>query len=236
MQGRGVIDISLGGFREGSRNLLLRFAEDDARLALALGLGLAGHGILQVLGDDDIPDLHGLYSHTPGCGALIDDLLQLLVQLAAADQDVGQHHAPDDVPQGRLRRPVHGSVVVLHFQSGFFRVPDNPEQDRVHIHRDRILGQRFLGGERADHDAVIDPRGDRVDDRDDPEQTRAAQTVELSQPQNDGFFPLRGHFQGVKHVGTHKNPENHPGSQQPVTKTVVTENSAEKSDYEAQAK
>ncbi len=197
---------------------------------------MAGHWVFQVLWDDDIPDLHRLDSHTPGRGALIDDLLQFLVQLAAANQDVGQHHTPDDVPQGRLGSPVHSGVVVFNLQGSFFCVPNHPEQNRIHIHRDRVLGQCFLGSERADHDTVVDPGGNWIDDWDDPEQTRAAQAMELSQPQNDSFFPLRGNFQRIKNVGAHKNPENHPGSQEPFTETVVPENSAEKSDYQTQAK
>ena len=86
-------------------------------------------------------------------------------------------------------------LVVLDFQGGFFGVPDDPEQHRIHIDRHGILGQRFFGAEGRDHHAVVDPDGDGIDHRHHPEDARPRQSMELAQAQHHCFFPRARHPQ-----------------------------------------
>ena len=86
--------------------------------------------------------------------------------------------AADDVAQRRLRRPAHRLRVVLHFERRLLRVVHHPEQHGVDVDRHGVGGQRLLGGEAGGDGALIDPRRHRVDERHDPEQSRAAQTDE----------------------------------------------------------
>ncbi len=192
VQGGRVMDVRLGGLSKRVGDLLLRFAQDDACLALALGLRLAGHGVFQVLWDDHIADLDRLHGDAPGGGALVDDLLQLGIHLGPPDQDICQGHLPNDLAQRGLGSPGDGGAVVGHFQGGFLGIPHQPEQHRIHIDRDGVLGQRFFGAERCHHDAVVDPVGEGIDDGDNPKQPWPGQPLELTQVQHDRFFPLVG--------------------------------------------
>ena len=119
-------------------------------------------------------------------------LLQFLLDLLAAPEQVRQRRAADDVAQRRLCRPAHGLRIVLHFERRLLRVVHHPEEDGVDVDRYGIRRQRLLCGEaRRDH-ALIDPRRHRVDERHDPEEAGTSETDVASEPQDDRALPLLG--------------------------------------------
>jgi len=100
---------------------------------LALCLRLAAHGILQVLRDNYIANLHRLHGDAPGVGALSMIFCSSSSILARTDQDIRQSHLADHLAQGGLGSPGDGAEVISHFQGGFLSVPHHPEQHRVYI-------------------------------------------------------------------------------------------------------
>jgi hypothetical protein len=82
------------------------------------------------------------------------DALQLVVDGIAANhaKRIGQEHAgrADNtcacaqcrcIAQGSLRSPGDGGAVVFDLQGSLLRVPDDPEEHRIHVDRDRVLRQ-----------------------------------------------------------------------------------------------
>ena len=112
-QGDGVGLVRLRRLLEQLRDLHLGLAQDDARLLLARGLRLARHGVLQRRGDHHVAHLHRVHAHAPGRGALVDQRLQLLLDVQAPAQQLGERGAADDVAQRCLRGPADGLPVVL---------------------------------------------------------------------------------------------------------------------------
>src|SRR5690242_3834685 len=72
---------------------------------------------------------------------------------------------------------------------------DVPENDRVDVDRHGVLGQGLLGIERSGLDALVDDGRHIVDDREDQEETRPFNTLELAGPQDDELLPGVGHFE-----------------------------------------
>ena len=175
-------------------DLHFRFAQDDTGLALAFGLGLATHGVLKLLRDDDVPDLNRLDRDSPRGCTLVDDPLQVGVHFGPPDQDICQSHLPDDFPQSGLGCPGDRCPVIFNLQGCLLRIPYQPEKYRIDVDRDGIFREGFLRVERRYHHAVIDPGGSTVDDRYDPEQAGALQPAIFSQAQHHSFFPLFGYF------------------------------------------
>ena len=94
-----VVLVRLGGLGKQVGDLDLGLAEDDPRLLLPRGLGLARHGVLQRLGDDHVAHLDRLDRDAPGIGPLVDELLELRLDLLAAAEEHGQRRAADDVAE-----------------------------------------------------------------------------------------------------------------------------------------
>ena len=63
----------------------------------------------------------------------------------------------DDVPKRGLRRPAHGLPVVLHLQRGLLGIMHHPEQHRIDIDWNGVLGQRLFRREAGRDGALIDP-------------------------------------------------------------------------------
>src|SRR3989449_1316426 len=103
---------NLGRLGELRRRLELAVGVDDLGSALALGLGLLGHGALHVLGQVDLLDLHGRHLDPPWLGVLVDDPLVMLVDLVARRQEVVQLHLAEHAPQRRLG-DLRGRVEVI---------------------------------------------------------------------------------------------------------------------------
>ena len=68
-----------------------------------------------------------------------------------------------------------------------------PEQDRVDIRRDRILGERLFGIEFGRLDALVNPGSDVINERNDEEQSRTPDAAQPAESQYDGPLPLLGH-------------------------------------------
>ena len=50
-----------------------------------------------------------------------------LVNGTASHEDIRQHHATDDIAQGCLSGPGNRSLIIFHFERGFFGIPHDPE-------------------------------------------------------------------------------------------------------------
>ena len=138
-------------------DLHLGLPEDDARLLLARGLGLAGHRVLQRGRDHDVAHLHGLDGDAPGVRSRVDQLLELVLDLLPAAKQVREGRPADDVPQRRLRRPAHGLLILLHLEGRLLRVVDHPEEHRVHVDGHRVGGEGLLGREVGGDRPLVDP-------------------------------------------------------------------------------
>ena len=134
--------------------------------------------------------------------------MQIGIHLGASYQDVCQGHLTDDLAQGGLGGPGDRGAVVLDFEGGFFGIPHEPEEHGIDVNGDRIFCERLLGREGRDHDTVVDPVGNRIYDGDDPEHARTCQCAEFPEPQDDGFFPLRGNLQRQQQVSANQQQHN----------------------------
>jgi hypothetical protein len=70
---------------------------------------------------------------------------------------IAEGRAADDVAQGRLGRPTHRVLILLHLQRRLLRVVHHPEEDGVDIHRHGVRGQGLFRGEAGRDHALIDP-------------------------------------------------------------------------------
>ena len=188
----GIVGVGLGRLAEFLRHLALGIAEDHPRLAFALGLGLHRHRVLQRGGDQHVLDLDRDDVDAPGLGARVDDALQIVADLVAPLQHVGEHRLADHVAQRRLRGPVDRRRVVGDVERRHFRIDHLPEQHRIDVDRHGVAGQRLFRLERAGDDADVDPVGHRVDDRDDEEEPGPSSAAEAAEPQHDRALPLIG--------------------------------------------
>ena len=65
-----------------------------------------------------------------------------------------------------------------------------PEQHRIDVDGHGVGGERLLGGKAGRDGPLIDTRGNGIDEGDDPEQARPAETDEASEAQHDRALPL----------------------------------------------
>jgi hypothetical protein len=82
-----------------------------------------------------------------------------------------------------------GFAVVRDVQGRLLRVVHEPEDDRVHIHRDGVFRQCLLGTKRRGLNPLIDHGCDAVDDRNDQEQSRPFDAAQFPRTQDDELFP-----------------------------------------------
>ena len=105
----------------------------------------------------------------PRIGALVEDLLQLLVQTLALRQQVVQLHLAQHAPQRRLGELRRRVVEVLDFDDRPPRIDHAEVQDRVHLDRDVVARDHVLRRHvehdrpQADLDHAIDRREDEND-------------------------------------------------------------------------
>ncbi len=146
----------MGGFGELLGRLEFGVGVDDAGPALAVGLGLAGHGALHRVGQGDVLDLDPVDLHAPADGGAVDHQFQALVEFLAVGQQVVQVALADDGPQGGLGHLGDGEAVVLDVDQGRGGVDDLEVDDRVDADRDVVAGDALLGRDRQGDDLQID--------------------------------------------------------------------------------
>jgi hypothetical protein len=99
----------------------------------------------------------------------------------------------DDVAQRGLCRPAHGGLVVLDLDDRLLRVGDDPEEHGVDVHRDGVLGQCLLGGERRGADAHVDGRDQSIEAGEGPVDARVEHALKASEAEQDASLPLLQH-------------------------------------------
>jgi hypothetical protein len=122
-------------------------------------------------------------------------LPQVLVSRLPVGQECREHGGADHFTERGLRDPVNSLPVVGDLQRRLARVMDVPENDRVDVDRDGVLGQCLLSIEGGGLDALVNHCGYVVDNREDHEETRPFNTLELTGPQDDKLLPGVGHLE-----------------------------------------
>ena len=85
---------------------------------------------------------------------------------------------------------------------------DAPEDDGVDVDRHGVARQGLLGVEGGGLDALVDHRHHLVEDREDQEQARALDALQLAGPQDHELLPGVGHLQAQRHQDRGQ-PEGH---------------------------
>ncbi len=113
LHGRRVAFEHRRGLPEGLGGFQLALGVDDLGAPLALRLGLAAHGTAHGFGQLDVLDLDQRDLDAPWVGEVVDDLLELLVDLVALDQQVVELDLAEDAAQGGLGDLRRADQVVL---------------------------------------------------------------------------------------------------------------------------
>lgn len=98
--GRRAQDV--GGLAHELGGLDLGAGGDDFGFAGALALGRHAQRVLEVLGEDEVPDQHAFDFHAPPFGRLFDHLADVLGDFFAPLDHVLQHACADDLPERGL--------------------------------------------------------------------------------------------------------------------------------------
>ena len=157
-QALGGLELALGG--------------DHLGAPLALGLGLPRHRPLHPGGDLHVLDLDDRHLHAPGRGLLVDDLLQDRVDLVSLREELVEQVLAEHRPQRRLGDLRGRDHEVLDLHDRGLRVDDPEVGDRVHAHRDVVLGDDLLR-RHVQRDRPQVDLDHPVDDRDQQEDARA---------------------------------------------------------------
>ena len=72
---------------------------------------------------------------------------------------------------------------------------DEPENDRIHVHRDGIFGRRYFGAECRGLNAFIDDGDNVVDDGNHEEKSGPFDAVQFARAKDDELFASVGHLQ-----------------------------------------
>ena len=181
----GSVAITLRGLRELRGRLELAGGVDDLRALLAFGFGLPRHRALHVRRQIDVLHFDGRHLDAPRIRALIQDLLQVLVEPFALRQQVVELDLAEHAPQrglGQLRRRVD---VVLDFHDRPARIHDAEIEHRVHLDRDVVSRDDVLRRDIEHHRPQADPHDaiDRCEHEDDAGPFGLGQ--ELAEPEND---------------------------------------------------
>jgi len=94
-----------------------------------------------------------------------------------------------------LRDSVDGLPIVCDIQGRFLRVMDMPEDNGVHIDRDRILGKCLLGAEGGGLYSLVDDCRHVVEDGDNEKQAGSFDTLQLPRTQDHELLPSVGHLE-----------------------------------------
>src|ERR1035437_6749817 len=200
LQGHGLSSHERGGFDELGRGVELAFGVDDLGAALALSLGLLGHGAEHVLRHVDLLDLDGDDFDAEGRGVAVDDGLDALVELVAVGEDLVQFDLAEDGAKGGLGE-LRGLVdVVGDLDDGFDRIDDAQGDDGVDLEGDVVAGDDVLRwnlhGFLAEADA--DDGVHRAEDEDDA--GTGGVVADAAETEDDGAFVLFEDLDGIENV------------------------------------
>src|SRR6202020_1377763 len=139
----------------------------------------------------------------PRCGLLVKNLLQLVAERLALRNHLRQLMTPDRLTKGCLRAQSNRLDKILNFQNRLLRTPDQPEDNRIDVHRNRIASQGRLGTDRRNAHPLIHVTAQRLNDRDNKKETRPAQTAISAEAQQSHLLPLIDYLDSEEKVNSH---------------------------------
>src|ERR1700722_9147268 len=110
-----------------------------------------------------------------------------------------------------VRAESDGLHEVFDFEDGFFRVPDEPEDDGVDVDGNSVAREGGFGVYRREADALIDVAAQAVNDGNDEEDARAPQSSVAAEAQHSNALPLVDDLDGVEKIEADENAGNGEG-------------------------
>jgi hypothetical protein len=174
---------------------VLAFGVDDLGPLFPLGLRLAGHRPLHRVGQLYVLDLDDADLDAPRLGRFVDDLLQLVVDLVAMDQQLVQVRLAQDRSQAGLGDLPRRPAVIFYLHDGVAGI-DHPEIGHgVHPDRHVVAGDGLLRGDIQGDDAQVDLHH-AVYEGDDEKETRPLCALQPAQTKNDAALVLLDDLDG----------------------------------------
>ncbi len=143
---------------------------DDLGPLFPLGLGLAGHGALHQLWQQDILDLDQRDHHTPRLfRVLVNDVPQPLIDPVAMGQELIEVRLAQHTPQRGQGQLLGGQGVFLNLHDRAFWIHHVKVHHRVHVDGHVVPGDDLLGfqdhrsGAQVNLDQVVNPGQDQVE-------------------------------------------------------------------------
>ena len=200
LEGHGLGGHERGCFNEFGGGVELAFGVDDFGAALALGLGLLGHGAEHGLGHVDLLDLDGDDFYAEGRGVTVDDGLDALVEGLAMGEQLVEVDLAQDGAEGGLGE-LRGLVdVVRDLDDGAGGVDDPQGDDGVDFEGDVVAGDDVL---RRDFHCFLtkahpDNLVERAEDEDDAR--AGGGLLHAAKAEDDGSLVLLEDLDGVEDV------------------------------------
>ena len=157
----------------------------DRLTAVALGLHLLLHGVLDVLRRQDVLQLYAVDLDAPRVSGLVQNGTHFGVDHITGGQGLIQFQIADDVTQGGSRQGLHGRHGLLHAVGVQLGVGDLEIHDGVDLHGDVILGDNGLRRIVQNLLLQADPAGNAVNEGNLEVHTHAPHAVERAQTLND---------------------------------------------------
>ena len=200
MQGHGLGGHEGGGIDQLCGGVELALGVDDLGAALALGLGLLGHGAQHVLRHVHLLDLDRDDLEAEGRGVAVDDDLDTLVEAVAMGEQFVEIDFAEDGAQRGLRE-LRGLVdVVGDLDDRLDGIDHAHDDDGVDLQCDVVACDDVLRGDlhrllaQADADNLVDG----AEDQDDA--GAGGVVTDAAQAEDDGAFVLLEDLDGVEDV------------------------------------
>lgn len=140
----GGLGEEVGGLGDGSGSGFFAFGRNDGSAALALGLGLFGHGAFHVGGELDVLKTDAFDVDTPFVGLGVDNFADLGGNLVAFAKDLVEVEVAGDVTKGGLGESAGRVAIVCGFEDSFLSVDNAGVDDGIDIDGDVVAGDNFL--------------------------------------------------------------------------------------------
>lgn len=147
LDGHGLGGEKGGGVDELLGGVEFAFGMDDLGAALALGLGLLGHGAEHGLGQVDLLDLDGDDFYAEGGGVAVDDGLDALIEAFAVGEKLIELDFAEDGAKGGLGELAGLVDIVGDFDDGPGGFDDAESDDGVDLEGDVVAGDDVLRGD-----------------------------------------------------------------------------------------